>query len=267
MLLMNNFGYNGRFGNQIFQYLLLYSLSKKHQHDFYIPTIIDFDKYFYKNKLSYINIGLFNSQINTEYLDTYCYDHQEFRIDTDINYNFNGYFQNINYFISEIDKILEEELVFRNDLVEETKQYLKANNIDYRKTCAIHVRRQDYTKHNQVFCQLSRSNYYDLAMSTISNIDNNIQFCVFSDDIEAAKQEFSNSEYSLIFVDNSSEIMNFLSMKLCAYKIIANSTFSLCSAILNHNWDKNTVIYPKKWLNHLDSNPLGELKPKEWTEV
>lgn len=267
MLLMHNFGSNGRLGNQVFQYLLLYSLSKRYKQNFYIPTIPSFNKYFYIDKLSYININLFNSHIDTEHLDTHCYDHQKFTLDTSQNHNFNGYFQNINYFISDIDSILEDELVFDLSLVAESKKYLSTRGIDYNKSCAIHARRQDYIKHNKVFCQLSRSNYYELAMHTIASIDPKVRFCVFSDDIPAIKQEFANSKHKLSFIDSESETMDFLSIKLCKYKIIANSTFSLCAAILNHNWDKSVVIYPKKWLNDSNSTPLGELKPKEWIGI
>lgn len=268
MLLMKNFGSNGRFGNQIFQYLLLYSLSKKDSLNFYIPKVTNFDKYFETSKLSYINIDLFDSIINKEFIesDKECYSKKEFVIQKK-NYNFNGYFQNINYFIGDIDNILQEELVFKKDLIDSSKNYLKSCGIDYNRTCAIHVRRTDYVHHHNVFCQLSKIGYYDVAMSRVSKLDKKIKFCVFSDDISNVRKEFSTLPYNISFIDNDSEFINFISMKLCKYKIIANSTFSLCAALLNHDWYKHKVFYPKQWLKNTLLNPLDDVNPLEWTAI
>lgn len=265
MFLMKNFGNNGRLGNQIFQYLLLYSLSKEYSCQFYLPKIESFERYFYLQNLSYVNIELFDGVVNEEFIDSNPFSFQKFPIQNN-NYNFNGYFQNIQYFISDIDNILSNELILNQESINLSKKYLKSIGVNPDNSCAIHVRRTDYVYHSDTYYQLYLSNYYNDAMKYIWCLNKNIKFIIFSDDKSSVQNEFSSTKYNCIFSNNTEEI-DFLSMNLCKYKIIANSTFSLCAALLNRNWDKSTVVYPKRWLKKNHLNPLGAYKPKKWISI
>ena len=67
---MSNFGSNGRFGNQLFQYCFLYSMAKKLGLYFFIPKIDLFNRYFDINRLSYVDINLLPKIKTVNHIET-----------------------------------------------------------------------------------------------------------------------------------------------------------------------------------------------------
>lgn len=74
----------------------------------------------------------------------------------------------------------------------------------------------------------------------------NIQYFIFSDDIEYAKMYFSNLKNAEYVSGNRKEdsYRDMQLMSLCKHNIIANSTFSYWGAFLNRNVEK-VVIAPR----------------------
>lgn len=264
--MMKNFGSNGRLGNQIFQYLFLWSLAKIYNNYFYLPITPSFNDIFDIKYLSYSNIELFNTAskdiINIHEKSDYLV--QNFSIDIMNNYDFNGYFQNISYFWKNIKYIISNELVFKNKILLENIEKLKTiNRID--DLCAVHIRLTDYIKFSDTFIQLD-SDYYKKSMQLVLSDKPNTKFLIYSDDIKLCQTKYKDIS-NIKFMTNNSDIDDFYQISLCGSKIISNSTFSLTACLLDKNIQKSTVIYPKKWLHKTNLNPIGETKIKNWLAV
>lgn len=264
--MMKNFGSNGRLGNQIFQYLFLWSLSKSYNSYFYLPIVSSFHNIFDIKYLSYSNIELFDTTSKNTIVinETSDYLMQDLNVDNINNYDFSGYFQNISYFWKNIKHIIHNELVFRDEiLLSNIKKLEKINRLD--DLCAVHIRLTDYIKFSDTFVQLD-SDYYKKSMQLILSTKPNTKFLVYSDDIKSCRTKYKDIS-NIKFMTNNSDIDDFYQISLCGSKIISNSTFSLTACLLDKNIQKSTVIYPKKWLHKTNLNPIGETKIKNWLAV
>lgn len=264
---MRNFGSNGRLGNQIFQYLFLWSIAKKYNCNFYLPKINSFDNLFDTKYLSYINIDFLSYTKCLKTIDiTEIADYliQPIKIDNNFYYNFNGYFQNVGYFYTYINDIIHNELIFNQNLLLSNKSILKKYG-KLNDLCAVHVRLTDYIKFADTFIQLD-SKYYEHSIRLILSKNPKTKFLFYSDDIELCKNKYTTLPNSF-FISNNNDIDDFLQISLCGSKIISNSTFSLCACLLDKQMKKATVIYPKIWLHRTKSNPIGDTKIKNWLAV
>ncbi len=112
-------------------------------------------------------------------------------------------------------------------------------------SAAIHIRRGDYVKSNNV---LPPTYYYE-AMKKMESLIREPRYLVFSDDPAWVKEHLNFGE-SAVFVDEAAEWEDYeqlFLMSRCSHQITANSTFSWWGAWLNRNPHK-TVIMPKKYL-------------------
>ena len=145
----------------------------------------------------------------------------------------NIYFQDIKWF--------EEHEVL-------VKQYF-SNGIGMRDEVSIHVRRGDYLDFQDIYQNLSKTDYYERA---IMEFPKDTKFIVFSDDIEWCKTcpAFQGPQFT--FSEGRNEIDDFNLMASCHHNILANSTFSWWAAYLNKHTDK-IVICPKQsfWVNNV----------------
>jgi hypothetical protein len=136
---------------------------------------------------------------------------------------------------------------------------------------AIHVRRGDYVN-NTIFYNLDE-HYYNNAISYLEQNENNLDYYLFSDDIDWCKKNIKLCK-PINFInlksinDNSSykDIEEFYLMKNCKHNIIANSSFSWWAAYLNENPNK-IVIAPIIWYKDMfyqKSLEKYSFIPKDW---
>ena len=109
--------------------------------------------------------------------------------------------------------------------------------------------------YNHPFCGLT---YYKNAVECIGE---NEKFIVVSDDIKWCKEhlKFKN----IIFVENSSPVIDLFIQSLCQNNIISNSSFSWWGAFLNNNPGKK-VIAPANWFGFKKKYNTSDLIPRNW---
>lgn len=163
---------------------------------------------------------------------------------------FEGIWQNPLYFNSHRSLILDE-FRYKTDL---SKKNLELKNwISTRLTVSIHIRRGDYLKH-RYYKGLCGIEYYRKAIAYIySKYGKNIQYAIFSNDIEWSKTNIlpliNESEARIVDWNTREESYNDLRlMSCCPLNIIANSSFSWWAAYLNQNQEKE-ILAPKEWVN------------------
>lgn len=168
-----------------------------------------------------------------------------------------GFFQSEKYFIHNIDEIRDFIKVDNNISDEIDNKY---SNLLKTKTTSIHIRRGDYLKLNNSHNVLDIE-YYKSAIEIL--FDNTDNFLIFSDDIEWCKLNITGDKMN--YIEGEKDYIDLYLMSRCNNNIIANSSFSLWSCIMNNNSDK-IVIAPKKWfgsslnLNESDVLPKKSIK-------
>ncbi len=163
-----------------------------------------------------------------------------------------GYWQNVLYF-DNIHNELKEEFQYNGILSELQKELIfkmkKENSV------AVHVRRGDYLD-NQGIYHILGEEYYNLAIENMKkNVNENIIFYIFSDDIEWCKRTFYDVK-NIVFIDekiSENHYSDFELMRNCQNFIIANSTFSWWASWLCENQNK-LIIGPKKWFKDEEKN-------------
>lgn len=175
----------------------------------------------------------------------------------DYNIKLNGYYQNELYF-----KHLRKEILDLYEIDDETSNYItkKYSNILIGETCSLHVRRGDYVAKSD-FHTLQSIEYYKEAISIVGE---NINYLIFSDDIEWC-QENLNFIKNKTFINGNLDYQDLYLMSMCSHNIIANSSFSWWGAWMNNNENKK-VIYPSKWFGvpFLDTSEIG---CKNWIKI
>jgi len=168
---------------------------------------------------------------------------------------YHGYFQTEKYF-TDRNHILN--LFEPSDFV--LQQIEKYRNILEGETCAIHVRRGDYSLDQNSKHHTKNMDWYNSAM----NIINAEKYIIFSDDIEYAKQNFLGDKF--IFIEDKDYIELFL-MSMCKHNIISSSSFSWWGAWLNKNENKK-VISPMKWFGRIDPGYSDvDIVPNTWIKL
>lgn len=257
-------GYNGRFGNQLFQLAALVGVSEKNGYRFVIPkqnlrinqnrsmdgkifdsgfilpNCFDIDSKYYETINSFTNVVTekhFHFDENIFNISDGCF--------------LDGYFQTEKYF-SHCKEKLFEILKFRTDIIEQAKNLLPdtKNNL-----VSIHIRRGDYTYPNPYHPVLG-VDYIENALDHFKG--ENYHFVVFSDDIDWCKSVWSDKS-NFSFFDSKSQYIDFCAMSMCHHNIITNSSFSWWASYFNMNTSKK-VIAPNKWFgtgySHYNTNDL-----------
>jgi len=105
--------------------------------------------------------------------------------------------------------------------------------------------------------------YYEKAMQTIRAVVPNIEFLVFSDDVEWCKgREMFNTCAFYEAEEGADHMRDLFVMSQCAHHIIANSSFSWWGAWWNW-YPGKVVVAPQTWLYGWDSRELG-IVPPHW---
>ena len=279
----------GGLGNQMFQWAFLRKLQIDYKD---IKVQADLQKYNKNSSHNGFEIdNIFNLEIErcTEY-ESKKYGHQKlilprisrkilkriFSINskyviTESKYNrkrishesyFRGFWQSQMYF-EDIQDIIRSDFKFPSLVGRKNNEIYKL--INETNSVSIHVRRGDYLKsNNNIFKNLTITNYYSNAIEFIKeNIENPV-FFVFSDDIDWCKNYFKNE--NAYFIDWNTGKYSYIDMQLmslCKNNIIANSTFSWWGAWLNSNIDK-LVISPSDMGNAFDTDYFI---PQEWIKI
>lgn len=246
--------FQGRLGNNIFQYIFCRISSIKNNCGFYIPNGFDESTNFYQEISSRLNINLEKSVPgNLHYwigdnlfdIDFGKNDGIVNRIVGDVNIEdvtdgsfLIGFYQTDSYMKDYEVNIKNEWLPFKKNLKYISKPLLEKYDVD--KYCYIHFRGGDYKTIPQFFLPID---YYRESINHIMSINNDIKFVIITDDIEEATKFFP--EYDVI--SNKMEI-DFYLLSRSKYSIIPNSSFSWWASWLNNN--SEIIIAPNRWFNY-----------------
>lgn len=275
----------GGFGNQLFCYACGYALAKENDCELIIDTSqqdndiarkvdivqlkIDYQKRItFKKGKSFLSRALVNKVIHKFYIGIHTkkvIESTPYKYDTSIfdykntDIYLDGYWQSYHYFEK-----------YRKDLCEmympKIEQSSTAKKIEqdiesHPNSVAIHIRRGDY---RTIGCCID-SSYYDKAISRmISELDDNLSFYIFSDDINFANdfiKKYNNLNMKVVknITDNQT-IDDFFIMSKCQNFIIANSSFSWWAAWLSR-YNKKIVICPEV------NDWTGDFYPAEWIKI
>lgn len=239
----------GRFGNQIFQFILCESVRHNKERVFSLGFANLFT--YIQKPLGYYNID--NNSVNRFFdvivrrvllflcklkvIGLITEDHKKNTITMKgilpIRYIY-GYFQTDEYILHRRIKFKTKYLLLAQDFFNAHKKQLH--------NCFIHVRHGDYTA-NMVL----PTDYYLKALNTYKEKYNlqleSIHFFIFGDDIDWAKCFFQNLPFKTFC--NNSMIIDFLTMISCEGGIISNSSFAWLAGFWCIN--KVPVIAPKYW--------------------
>lgn len=264
--------FQGRLGNQIFQYAFALSTAKK------IKTILLIDKsnadnsfFKYFNINSVANIKYVNNNLVKFFKKRYKKIHQTgndtpISIKNTINNNvyYDGFFQSEEYF-ENIKSIILKKMTIKKryvDLFQEKYGQLFLDN----KILAIHCRLGDYLEWGSD--TLGGKNlslpvsYYRNSLKRIKNLED-YKIIVVTDDIENIKNKFDFISDKMIV--SSSEIIDFQILQNSNKIIISNSSFSWWAAYLG----KSKKVYaPKYWLGFkVNFDYPNSIIPSEWESI
>lgn len=238
---------SGGLGNILFQYFNAINLSIEKKYElFFIKNLNywrgDINKYNLFNDLNYIDE---NDIIEDDFirLNEEVSYYKPLELVENTNYILWGYFQSYKYFINNIETIKNKLISNVNNEYNQIKSYYKQLCIN--KTCLIHVRRGDYIMYPNQH-PLCTDNYYINAIDTINNINSDVTYILFSDDIPFISNWSIIKKYKYKIIYEVDPVNTLLLMSLCDYFIIANSTLSLCAYFLRNN-SESILIGPKNW--------------------
>ncbi|MCR5187342.1 MAG: alpha-1,2-fucosyltransferase [Treponema sp.] len=166
-----------------------------------------------------------------------------FNLDENKDYYLDSYWQGKPFYEEALPDLLKE-FSFASDLEGEFATLLS----DFKQTesVAVHVRRGDYVGSD--FDVLSKD-YYPNSTKYIMEKFPNAKFFLFSDDPEYCEKEFAFIKNKEIIHGNtaSNSYKDMFLMSRCKHNIIANSSFSYWSAVLNQNSEK--IIISPDWMS------------------
>lgn len=240
--------FNGRLGNQLFQYFFLLYLKSRDSSKTYFftnPHHAYLTKYFDLGTYHNLTLGSKLYSIFARGLPKIIgfkdiYVHNFFapknHIPTDSTI-YNGFFQS-DFYIRQLPQTVLPPILpeFRAQF---DKQF--GNAFRNNKTVVVHIRRTDYLSYGKRDISLPIE-YFKRQLNSVENLDS-YQVYFVSDDMEFVKKEFEHKP-NFIFSSNS-EIIDFQLILNADVAIISNSTFAWWAAYMCPK--KNLVIAPKNW--------------------
>lgn len=182
-----------------------------------------------------------------------------------VNTYLEGYFQSEKYFLK-YRKNLLKEFTFHETPTEKSAELL--GRLRNSRALSIHVRRGDYVSNQAAlkFHGFTGEEYYRAAIGEMSKSVDSIDFCcVFSDDIEWAKQHIKTS-METVYVDwNTKGSEDLRLMMNCTHHITANSSFSWWGAWLGEK-SGSKIIAPLKWFADAKTSDK-DIVPERWTRI
>ena len=246
--------FNGRLGNNIFQYIFCRVAAVKNNCNFYIPNGVEESNIFYKNVSKLLDIKLEDSVFgNLHYwvgndlfdIDFGKNDGKINRLLGEVNIEdvgdgsfLNGFYQTEEYMLVYEDLIKNDWLKFKNTVKKDSTQLLNEYNVE--EYCYIHFRGMDYKTIPQFYLPID---YYQNAKEFIKSIKKDIKFVIITDDVDEAKSRFSDCDV----INNKMEI-DFYLLSNAKYSIIPNSSFSWWASWLNTK--SKIIVAPNRWFNY-----------------
>lgn len=178
----------------------------------------------------------------------------------------NGYFQSTHYFINHFDEIYN--MIGFDELKE---VYVPS---EYKEAVSMHFRFGDYVKLSHLYHLLSHE-YYARAIHHIlreKECNKIFYFCEDADEDEWVLPIINRlrQQYPSILFGKGGEGMTdwqqMICMSCCQANVIANSTFSWWSAMLNTRPDK-IVVYPEKWYQPHTITNTSTMFPTDWIKL
>ena len=246
---------NTGLGNVLFQLAFQYCIHKKYDIDsnyFYLSQFIkklkgfgltNYDTSIYRR---FYNIDNISPNIDVILKESRCHFYDKQLINNIIkhrNKNIlikNSYLQSNRYF-QEYENEIQE--IFSPDDKSLKLIYKKYPQIQNNKVInvSIHLRLEWGAN------RTTKPDYYQNAIKYIENkyknSQNNINYFVFSDNINKAKTILSQLNKLFIYCENNPDYIDLWVMSLCNHNIICPSTLGLWGSYLNKNKDK-CVLYP-----------------------
>lgn len=260
ILSFNELGKKGRLGNQMFQIASTIGIAEKNNYKYSFPKwFCNYSKKYYsdyfKNKLPFdLEIKSHRNIVESQF------NYSDIILDGINNFNLVGYFQSEKYF-NNVKDIIKNYFTPTDEVkfLLQKKYGELLNN-----SCSIHIRRGDYLNLND-YHPILTLDYYKLAIEKIYGQDiKNINFFVFSDDLEWCKKNLKINSNKINFINQIDEVLDLFLMSYCNNNIIANSTFSWWAAWLNENKEKK-VVAPNNWFgNKYSQNKIDDLFCEEW---
>jgi hypothetical protein len=175
-----------------------------------------------------------------------------------------GYWQSEKYFLNYANEI-REKFTFAPILDDANKKW--AELIARKNSVSIHVRRGDFFHgKNASYHGVCTVDYFASAIRYIKERVSNVEFFIFSDDLNWAIRNINSTMPCHFIADNKGEksFNDMRLMRLCKHNIIANSSFSWWGAWLNSNESK-IVIAPTNWfVAEIDTR---DLLPATWVTL
>lgn len=280
MITFSQLGNYGRFGNQLFQYAAIKSLSIYKNYQLILPNFSTKSWHGQQCLLNDLNItddqtNKFDNLIKIEESNEFSENFYSLPDNIDLH----GFFQDVRYFerhIAEIKKCFEFKENIKNKIYDRFKFYSnfrKNNNL-----ISIHIRLGDNIRENNNFYNQDwfHFNYLKYIESSINLFNDDTDVLVFTGgsrcasgqeegDVEICKKILKQYNKNFIFSQKEDTIIDFGLMTLCDQNIISPlSTFSLWVGYLKN--ENNRVIAPKNFYLE-DNNKTNKLYLKNWTLV
>lgn len=266
MFYYSRIGKNGRLGNQMFQYATLFALGKLRNIDVAIPlnnqNLEEYHGEFKPLSLTTAFPGL-SAKRFSEATIAGIYKEPDFSFSQNVflltdGCDIDGYFQSPHYFSFYREEV-KKEFTFDADVILKCAGQLAniKQTVD-QPICALHIRMGDYTNLADYHTNLWTTEYYEKAVSYITQAGiSNTRFVIFSDNIQWCKDNIAAPENTaFVYSSGKSQIEDMCLMTMCDFHIIANSSFSWWGAWLS---DSRLTIAPKQW--------FGPLGPKDWSSI
>lgn len=247
-------GHNGRMGNQLFIYSLLYKLktqgkevtipsnsyilnpegSLDRYHKKWIPYKYVLDDYFSLSISSSENIP------NNIWEESSYYKFYPEVFDLD-NISLKGYFQSWKYF-DDIREEIKTELNFKSSIKEKVNSiFSKFKN---KPTIGIHIRLGDALAYSHT--HILSPEYIQKCFSYFPQEEFN--FIIASDNLEYCKEWFSQGD-NIYFTEELNEAETLYILSLCDHFIMSKSTFSWWAAYLGQK-EHSIVLFPNHYYNN-----------------
>jgi len=286
----------GGLGNQMFQYAFGKYLATKNNTDLKLDTSFLLDRtpqkkhfVFRDYDLSIFNIdeqfsttkevnklagrtgntvldNKLNKLLNTKksHIKDMSMEFNSAHLDIEDNTYIEGYWQSEKYFQEITHQLKNNFFTFKNPLTEKSVSLL--NKIEKSNAVCINIRRGDFVTNS--FHGAMGVDYYNEAEKILLQKHENLEFFIFSDDIEWCKNNL-NFSVPTTFIGHEyagHKFQDYLRlMSACKHFIIPNSSFAWWAVWFSSNI-KKTVIAPKIWINN-PPNPVDHLIPKDWIRI
>lgn len=246
--------FDGRLGNNLFQYAVLWAIHKKSKKDFYVDLWKG--RFYFKNAPMCSNSENKDKRIFHTYREDYSqvYDEQVFLIQD--NTQIAGFYQTEKYF-ADLKRDILETFSFAPTIINSTAYAMENLGISDRPVIGLHYREGDLLV-QQPINPIMTFEYFrrgiDIILEKTGKQESDFDYLLISENPDSDK---FNSIKDLKRSRNS-EAVDLCLLTSCDHLVISASTFGWWGAYLNQN--NPLVIYPRYWCNYNEVRPKQQLK-------